>query len=88
MPVRVPRARLVDTLPPILHSPAPWVERRPSARINVMVSSTKQSERRRQMRHKKAGRLKKKARHQQGTPPFSVQPEGYDPKAPDAKKTG
>jgi hypothetical protein len=53
-----------------------------------MVSSTKQSERRRAIRHKNAGRLKKKARHQQGTPPFPVQPEGYDPKAPDAKKTG
>lgn len=48
-----------------------------------MVSSTAQTERRRRMKEKRAGRsnVKKQAR----TPQFPVHPEGYDPKAPDAK---
>jgi hypothetical protein len=52
-----------------------------------MVSSTKQTERRRAMRKRKLGRDNAKARERSGTPKFSVHPEGYDPKAPDAKKS-
>jgi hypothetical protein len=55
--------------------------------IVVMVSSTRQSERRRHIRARKLGRAKKKARMRTGTPAFPLQPEGYDPKAPDAKKS-
>jgi hypothetical protein len=51
-----------------------------------MVSSTRQSERRREINTRRAGRLKKKARQRAGTPAFPIHPEGYDPKAPDAKK--
>jgi hypothetical protein len=48
-----------------------------------VVSSTAQTERRRRMKAKRAGQtnIKKQVR----TPKFPVHPEGYDPKAPDAK---
>lgn len=52
-----------------------------------MVSSTRQSERRRAMNTSRAGRKHKKARTRAGTPAFPVHPEGYDPTAADAKKT-
>ncbi len=52
-----------------------------------MVSSTKQTEKRRSMRHSKAGRHDKRARVRKGTPAFPVHPEGYDPKAPDARRS-
>lgn len=52
-----------------------------------MVSSTRQTERRRAINTRRAGRLNKKARRVAGTPAFPVHPEGYDPKAPDAKKS-
>lgn len=51
-----------------------------------MVSSTKQTERRRSIRAGNQGRTKTKARLRAGTPRFPIHPDGYDPKAPDAKK--
>jgi len=51
-----------------------------------MVSSTKQTERRRAMNARRLGRLKKKMTARASTPAFPIQPEGYDPKAADAKK--
>jgi hypothetical protein len=51
-----------------------------------MVSSTKHSERRRAINASRAGRSDKRKRAKTGTPAFPIQPEGYDPKAPDAKK--
>lgn len=51
-----------------------------------MVSSTRQSERRRVINKKRGGRDNKKARARAGTPAFPIHPEGYDPKAADAKK--
>jgi hypothetical protein len=48
-----------------------------------VVSSTKQTNRRRRLRASQRGRWNKK---HAATPPFAIHPEGYDPKAPDAKK--
>ncbi len=50
-----------------------------------MVSSTRQTERRRNIRARGAGAARKRAAARGGTPKFPLQPEGYDPKAPDAK---
>ncbi|HEY2410336.1 MAG TPA: hypothetical protein VGM29_07895 [Polyangiaceae bacterium] len=47
-----------------------------------MVSSTRQTERRRFIRARSQGAKKK----QFETPKFPVHPEGYDPKAADARK--
>lgn len=52
-----------------------------------MVSSTKQTENRRAARHSRAGREKARRRLKHGTPKFPIHPEGYDPKAPDAKSS-
>jgi hypothetical protein len=52
-----------------------------------MVSNTCYSERRRAIRKRTAGKAKAKARVRLGTPPFPLQPEGYNPNAADAKKT-
>jgi hypothetical protein len=52
-----------------------------------MVSSTRQSERRRAINKSRQGRANKKERLRAGTPRFPVHPEGYDPTAADAKKT-
>lgn len=51
-----------------------------------MVSSTRQTERRRAIRASSAGRAQKRLRVKQGTPAFPVHPPGYDANAPDAKK--
>ncbi|HWA78287.1 MAG TPA: hypothetical protein VG937_38390 [Polyangiaceae bacterium] len=51
-----------------------------------MVSSTRQTERRRAINTSRAGRLNKKARVRAGTPAFPVHPEGYPATAADAKK--
>jgi hypothetical protein len=51
-----------------------------------MVSSTRQTERRRIIKERKSGRSQKRARAQAGTPAFPIHPDGYDPNAPDAKK--
>ncbi|MCH2109172.1 MAG: hypothetical protein MK135_07575 [Polyangiaceae bacterium] len=50
-----------------------------------MVSLTRHTKTRREMRRQSMGKLTKKARAQAGTPAFPVHPEGYDPKAADAK---
>lgn len=52
-----------------------------------MVSSTRQSERRRAINKNRLGRAQKRARMKAGTPRFPIHPEGYDPNAADAKKT-
>jgi hypothetical protein len=50
-----------------------------------MVSATRHTETRREMRHKRAGRAAKLKRFRAGTPAFPVHPDGYDKKAADAK---
>lgn len=50
-----------------------------------MVSYTRHTTTRREIRAKAAGRATKRARAQAGTPAFPIHPEGYDSKAPDAK---
>jgi hypothetical protein len=50
-----------------------------------MVSSTRQTERRRYIRARSHGQHKAAAKGG-GTPKFPVHPDGYDPKAADAKK--
>jgi hypothetical protein len=51
-----------------------------------MVSSTRQTERRRAIAHSNMGRNKKRQRAKASTPSFPVHPDGYDATAPDAKK--
>jgi hypothetical protein len=51
-----------------------------------MVSSTRQTERRRNIRARKMGSRKKKL-IPSSTPAFPLHPEGYDSAAADAKKT-
>ncbi|MCC6664638.1 MAG: hypothetical protein IT375_12870 [Polyangiaceae bacterium] len=51
-----------------------------------MVSSTKQSERRRAINTARNGRSQKRARAKATTPAFPIHPEGYDANAADAKK--
>ena len=51
-----------------------------------MVSSTRQSERRRNARSGNAGRARKSAESRASTPKFPIHPQGYDPTAPDAKR--
>jgi hypothetical protein len=53
-----------------------------------MVSSTRQTERRRSINTRKLGRAKKKARSRSSTPAFPVHRPDYDQNAPDAKKSG
>jgi hypothetical protein len=50
-----------------------------------MVSSTRQTERRRNLRARSSAAARKRAAVRI-TPKFAVHPEGYDPKAPDAKR--
>jgi hypothetical protein len=51
-----------------------------------MVSSTRQTERRRIIKERKGGRDKKRIRARASTPAFPIHPDGYDANAPDAKK--
>ncbi|MBW2527981.1 MAG: hypothetical protein JRI23_27620 [Deltaproteobacteria bacterium] len=53
-----------------------------------MVSNTQQTDRIRARRRKRAGRRRKRLEAKRGTPAFPIHPEGYDPSAPDAKKSG
>jgi hypothetical protein len=54
-----------------------------------MVSLTAQTEKRRTLRLKAAGRKSARKRIKLGTTPkFPVHPEGYDPNAADAKPSG
>jgi hypothetical protein len=50
-----------------------------------MVSSTQQFERIRKRKATTNGKRNKRERRALGTPKFAVHPEGYDPKAADAK---
>jgi hypothetical protein len=50
-----------------------------------MVSSSQQFERIRKRKATQNGKWNKRARRRLGTPAFPIQPEGYDPKAPDAR---
>lgn len=50
-----------------------------------MVSSSQQFERIRKRKATKNGKWNKRARRRLGTPAFPIHPEGYDPKAPDAR---
>ena len=52
-----------------------------------MVSSTQQFERIRKRKATTNGKRNKRDRRRMGTPLFPIHPEGYDAKAPDAKKT-
>jgi hypothetical protein len=52
-----------------------------------MVSSTQQHERIRKRKMTTSGTRNKRDRRRIGTPAFPVHLEGYDPKAPDAKKS-
>jgi len=49
-----------------------------------MVSATQQTQRIRRRKARTAGTRRKRAERAHGTPKFPIQPEGYDPKAPDA----
>lgn len=49
------------------------------------MSLTQKTDRRRELNHKRAGKVQRRRRALAGTPPFPIQPEGYDPKAADAK---
>lgn len=51
-----------------------------------MVSSTQQFERIRKRKQTTQGKRNKRDRRRMGTPAFPVHPEGYDPKAADARK--
>jgi hypothetical protein len=50
-----------------------------------MVSNTQQFERIRKRKATTSGKWNKRARRRLGTPAFPVHPEGYDPRAADAK---
>lgn len=50
-----------------------------------MGSLTQRTWRRRGLKLAKMGRQNTKERLKRGTPAFPIQPEGYDPNAPDAK---
>ena len=50
-----------------------------------MVSSTQQFERIRKRKATTNGKRNKRERRALGTPAFAVHPQGYDPKAADAK---
>jgi hypothetical protein len=50
-----------------------------------MVSSSQQYERIRKRKATTAGKRNKRALRRLGTPKFPIHPEGYDPKAADAK---
>lgn len=50
-----------------------------------MVSSTQQFSRIRKRKARSAGNRRKREMRAHGTPAFPIQPEGYDPKAPDAR---
>ncbi len=52
-----------------------------------MVSNTRHSQTRREMRHQSMGRASAKLRARNGTPAFPVHPPGYNASAPDARKT-
>ena len=52
-----------------------------------MVSTSQRTKGRRHLRDLRKGRAARKARFKVNAPAFPVHPEGYDPKAPDAKRS-
>ena len=50
-----------------------------------MVSPTQQTETIRRRKRTTSGKSNKRLSAKRGTPKFPIHPEGYDPKAPDAK---
>lgn len=50
-----------------------------------MASNTGKTTTRREIRGKSAGRTSRAAKAKNGTPSFPIHPQGYDPKAADAK---
>ena len=78
-------ASCVDTPGGFPHIPRP---RDPPVTLNQvfkMVSNTRHTQTRREIRAKSAGTATKRARAKAGTPAFPIHPEGYDPKSADAK---
>lgn len=57
----------------------------PDSELLTMVSSTQQFERIRKRKATTNGKRNKRERRAMGTPKFAVHPEGYNPKAADAK---
>jgi hypothetical protein len=51
-----------------------------------MVSSTQQFDRIRKRKASTAGKRNRRTLRRLGTPKFAIHPEGYDPKAADARK--
>ncbi|MEM9691432.1 MAG: hypothetical protein AAGA56_02715 [Myxococcota bacterium] len=51
------------------------------------MSKTGITRRRRVLRKKRMGNQRKRLMRRNGTPAFDVHPAGYDPSAPDAKKS-
>jgi hypothetical protein len=51
-----------------------------------MVSSTQQFDRIRKRKKTTQGKRNKRDKRRMGTPAFPIHPEGYDAKAPDARK--
>jgi hypothetical protein len=52
-----------------------------------MVSATQQTQRIRQRKARTTGTRRKRFERAHGTPKFPIQPAGYDPNAPDARRT-
>jgi hypothetical protein len=52
-----------------------------------MVSSAQRTQSRRHNRDMRKGRAARRARFKANAPAFPVHPDGYDPKAPDAKRS-
>ncbi len=50
-----------------------------------MVSATQQTQRIRGRKARRAGSRRKREERAQGTPAFAIHPQGYNPKAADAK---
>lgn len=83
-----PKTR-VDMPPRLAHIPRPSEVRKGLClsifQAKHMVSYTAKTTTRREIRAKSAGRKTRIARNKEGTPSFPIHPEGYDPKAADAK---
>lgn len=77
----------VDKRPKLFHIPPLATGTPPqSSRFPTMVSRTAQSDSRRLLRTKTAGKANKKANVRKGTPKFPIHLEGYSAAAADAKK--
>jgi hypothetical protein len=68
----------------LTHAPASLKPALPS-KENAMVSATQQFERIRRRKKTTSGKRNKRELRAAGTPKFAIHPEGYDPKAADAK---